>query len=555
MNINLVSLLYISFRLAPFILVSYLCLSSLFSRDFKALIYISGLLIACTITIIMNSHIRDSWKYVGNNHENVPPVCQSLTLTGAAPFSNIPLSQTVFNFTFAYLLFVISKYSTFSSNLPTILIFPCLIIADFIWHLTYQCSTVPALCISILLGGTIGGLWAWMVDSLHVKDIQYFNGITGQSLCSRPSKQKFQCNVISKGATDTKTTNQELIAKIQAEESTISTLLGQIQGFTTQTLLSKQEGFTENKSITIPKSGIYIITADTLEHTDCNAIYTVMIAGTRGSPTPGGGKASDILLFGGSYKSLDDGTSISNGTFSITALDDSYKTIQLFSYEMYPNNSTLLTTKSSVNINTKTGGSTKEFKLPGKGIYYITIDGNQMKDASAIFGFYAIVSDGKDLTHISTLNQLGFKFLSVDGTANGFEASIADRTGYTNYNIYYNQLFDEANAMVLRPTININQNANGSEQTITIPASGTYIITVTNGNTKQTTFDIYSFYITGCLESNHVSLIQEITLSSVTEPKSGYKATGLGNGQFSLVYNLSKDKTTNTFKIYYFKVY
>lgn len=554
MQINLVSLLYISFRLAPFILVSYLCLFSLFSQDFKALIYIAGLLIACFITILLNNNISDvklQWLIYGDNEQNIPEVCQSLSLTGNYPLSRLPLSQTVFNFTFAYLLYVINKFSMYQTNLPTLIVFPLLIISDFMWNISYSCSTVIGLSISIGIGLLVGYLWAWMVDKLQVKNLQYFNGISGQSLCSRPSSQLFKCTVKSTGSSNT--SDDDAHKRLMTIENQISQQLGvSVSAFTNQYDNSYQEGFTEKKFIQLPKSGIFIITADSMENKDANAIYTTMISGTRDSSISGGGHANDILLYGGSYKTLDDGTSITNGSFSMTALDDSYKTISIFSYEIYPKNSTQLTTKTAVNINTKTGGSIKEFTLPNKGIYYITIDGNELKDTSAIYGFYAVVNNG---TYISTLNQLGFKYMTVDGTKSGFEASIADRTKYTNYHVYYNPLFDETTATVLRPVINLNQNANGSEQTITLPASGTYIITITNNNNTQSTNDIYSFYITGCLESNHASMIKTITASSVIEPKCGYTSTGLGNGQFSVVYNLAKDKKTNVFKIYYFKIY
>jgi len=105
MELKLFSILYIAFRLAPFILVSYLSLSSLFGQDYKAIVYLAGLLIACFITVLISSNIPISWITYEDTVSNSPDICNSLTLTGAAPFSLLPLSQTVFSYTFFYLFF------------------------------------------------------------------------------------------------------------------------------------------------------------------------------------------------------------------------------------------------------------------------------------------------------------------------------------------------------------------------------------------------------------------------------------------------------------------
>ena len=54
-QLNIVSLIYLFFRLAPFIIVSYFALQSLFNQDLKGVIYLVGLLIASVVTILVGN--------------------------------------------------------------------------------------------------------------------------------------------------------------------------------------------------------------------------------------------------------------------------------------------------------------------------------------------------------------------------------------------------------------------------------------------------------------------------------------------------------------------
>ena len=45
MDFNIINILYMFFRLAPFIIVSYFTLQSIFNQDLKGVIYLIGLLV------------------------------------------------------------------------------------------------------------------------------------------------------------------------------------------------------------------------------------------------------------------------------------------------------------------------------------------------------------------------------------------------------------------------------------------------------------------------------------------------------------------------------
>ena len=186
--INYVSLLYTTFRLAPFILVSFFSLSSIFNQDLKGLVYLAGLLFACFIAFMAGK-----MPITGSSAKGSHP-CNVLTLSGSSPVSSIPLSIIVFMYTFAYLLYVIVKYKLVVQNMPTLVFFPCLILLDILWNNKYECSTPVNIIMGIVIGGSVGAAWGAAIDYLKLTKMQYMMGISNKETCS-VSKQKFRCKI------------------------------------------------------------------------------------------------------------------------------------------------------------------------------------------------------------------------------------------------------------------------------------------------------------------------------------------------------------------------
>jgi hypothetical protein len=122
-----------------------------------------------------------------------------ITVGQAENISALPLGQTVFAYTFSYLLYVIIKYKFVKQNLTTIIFFPLLIMSDFIWNIKNSCNTFAQLILSMLAGASFGLLWALIIDSTNTTALQYFSGINNKEACSKPSKSTFRCNVFKNG--------------------------------------------------------------------------------------------------------------------------------------------------------------------------------------------------------------------------------------------------------------------------------------------------------------------------------------------------------------------
>jgi hypothetical protein len=196
MDLNIVSFGYLFLRLAPFVLVCFFSLSSLFNQDYKGLVYLVGLLFACFATSMFG-------KIVNLSHpdtSSVPrEICNMLTMGQIDNLSELPLGQTVFGYTFAYILYVIIKYQYLKQNTVTIVFFVLLIACDFMWNVKNTCYTSLQLVASLGVGTAIGYLWAYVIDSTNSTTLQYFAGLPNNETCSKPSAQTFRCNVYKNG--------------------------------------------------------------------------------------------------------------------------------------------------------------------------------------------------------------------------------------------------------------------------------------------------------------------------------------------------------------------
>jgi hypothetical protein len=191
-KLNLNYILYTAFRLSPFIIVSFFTLSSVLNQDLKGVIYLAGLLFASFFAVIISAALK--FPAIVSTPEN-DAVCSTLTLTDTGRLSKIPLGMVAFAYTFFYLVDIIVKYNLTMQNIPTLILFPALIITEAIWNRKYQCATFNQIGLALAIGSLCGFGWARIIRSSGAVQLQYFNGINNGLSCSRPSKQKFKCTI------------------------------------------------------------------------------------------------------------------------------------------------------------------------------------------------------------------------------------------------------------------------------------------------------------------------------------------------------------------------
>lgn len=189
--LNVQSLLYVGFRLAPFILVSFFTLSSLFNSDIKGIIFLCMLLFNCFVTMtIGNMFAPDVF-----DGKDMNGICNAMTLTSTGPLSkNFPLNINIFSFTFAYLAYIIYKYDLIMTNVPTVIVFSVFILYQLYWNVDNKCSSALYSFLSLSLGWALGWIMSMLVDNAGIVELQYFNGLKNKEVCKRANKQNFKCS-------------------------------------------------------------------------------------------------------------------------------------------------------------------------------------------------------------------------------------------------------------------------------------------------------------------------------------------------------------------------
>jgi len=195
MELTVISFTYLFLRLAPFFLVCFFTLSSIFNQDYKGIVYLVGLLFTCFSVMTIGNLLPLTVIPL----ENRPEVCDAITLSGFGNNSVLPLGQSILGFTFAYLLWWIIKNQFTLQNLPTLIFFPLIIIFDFIWNINNTCYTFWQLSVSLVLSAGFGTLWGYIIDSTNTPNLKYFSGLKQEEVCSVPSQQTFRCNVYKNG--------------------------------------------------------------------------------------------------------------------------------------------------------------------------------------------------------------------------------------------------------------------------------------------------------------------------------------------------------------------
>ncbi len=196
--LNLKALLYLAFRLAPFILVSYFVVSSIFNADVRGIIFLGMLLINCFITIVVGNFFADiPGMMVSQNTRNRFGTCNTMNLTSGGPLSKaLPLNINVFAFTFGYLAQLLERDPKLvNRNIPMILVFCILIITQLVWSITNGCATFMGLIISLSIGFGLGWGFSAIIVKSGITDLQFFNGIKNEEVCSKPTDEIFNCTV------------------------------------------------------------------------------------------------------------------------------------------------------------------------------------------------------------------------------------------------------------------------------------------------------------------------------------------------------------------------
>jgi len=198
---GLLRVFYLFLRMSPFIIVCYFILLSIFNKDIKGVIYLAGLMFAAIIV----KQAGDLSLFGADNKNGITNIKMcNLTSLGTSDklFSkHAPLGVMVLFFTFAYLLTAMISHSSteinlLSDNLPTIILFLILIVAECRFQYNYSCFGTRYISYTGLMSVILGIGWAMVVENNGFGALQYFNGMSSAQTC-KTSKKIYTCKKVT----------------------------------------------------------------------------------------------------------------------------------------------------------------------------------------------------------------------------------------------------------------------------------------------------------------------------------------------------------------------
>lgn len=187
---NATHLLYVGFRLAPFILMSYFTLSAVINSDIKGIIFLAMILVNCIVTVFIGNLLTGVFPPA----ESGNALCNTMNLSDGGPVSKtLPLNISIISFVFFYLVYIIASNHLESTNIPTLILFPMFIMYQIYWSFKHQCSSARRSFTSMIIGASLGTGFSAAIERSGIAELQYFNGVKNQEVCSKPTKTHFKC--------------------------------------------------------------------------------------------------------------------------------------------------------------------------------------------------------------------------------------------------------------------------------------------------------------------------------------------------------------------------
>ena len=121
--------------------------------------------------------------------------CNYISINHITGISNIPFSQSIYGFTFAYILYTDILYKQAFQYFLPLLCFFILIMSDIIWLSKNSCYPKYNIIITTGLSMFIGILWGQYVSNIPNKSMQYIS--SQNNLCEIPSRRGFKCSTRS----------------------------------------------------------------------------------------------------------------------------------------------------------------------------------------------------------------------------------------------------------------------------------------------------------------------------------------------------------------------
>lgn len=198
MQLNLFKVVYLAFRLMPFMMITFFLMLILFRLDMRAGVYLLGATIMFVLVYAVGNVIGN---FIELHSRVSSTVCNTLALGKPERISKLPLSLALYSFTIWYILYIILSLTnsrglrdkTLLANLHLIVTLGVLFAGEFAWLILYCDEWLPLLFTSVL-SGLFGAFWAWFINRTRLASYQFnpVKGDTGEK-CKLTSPNTFVC--------------------------------------------------------------------------------------------------------------------------------------------------------------------------------------------------------------------------------------------------------------------------------------------------------------------------------------------------------------------------
>jgi hypothetical protein len=186
--------------LTPFMIIFFLLMSSVVNQDFKVVIYLVGTSIASLINIFFMYLIKKPRDLDASPFCNVFTFPFTVDSNANAKYDTPSMTSMFISFTLAYIWLPMTFNPPNTVNLPLVLALLALLIIDIIAQSFQKCTSVLGASLGSVVGFVMGASWYALINASGFKSLLYYSDFTGnKTICSRPQKQYFKCDVYRNG--------------------------------------------------------------------------------------------------------------------------------------------------------------------------------------------------------------------------------------------------------------------------------------------------------------------------------------------------------------------
>jgi hypothetical protein len=192
MQLSLSNIIKFISLVSPFLIVFFLVTVSIFNQDIKGVIYVSGILISTFLNVMFMNMIKSPVSEMRST------TCELFDLPFGISSYDIPYTNSVIlAFTLAYLMLPMIEQSNVNYTLFGFIMFIFLI--DGYTKVIDMCTKPLGVFLGGIIGLLLGTSWYYLMKA-GGRSLVYFEELSGNDVkCSRPSKERFVCNVYKNG--------------------------------------------------------------------------------------------------------------------------------------------------------------------------------------------------------------------------------------------------------------------------------------------------------------------------------------------------------------------